>query len=319
MKPLRSIKVVACETGLSVHTIRVWERRYAAVRPARSENNRRLYSEEDVERLRLLGQATAAGHAIGQIAQTSRAELARLLDNSMARGGAPARSRKRADQNATEDLMTAALRATERLDSADLRDLLDRAAVELGSPAMLQKFIAPLANEIGERWRKGELNVAHEHFATGIITDFVNHFARPYPTAKSALHLVLATPTGQLHELGAIVAAAAARSHGWRTTYLGSSLPVEEFVGAARRLEARAVALSIVFPPDDEMLNNDLSRLPKLLSEGCAIIVGGRSASAYAATLRKINALQVDTLEGLFPVLDKLQAPKRPKASSGSK
>ncbi len=203
--------------------------------------------------------------------------------------------------------MTAALRATERLDSADLRDLLDRAAVELGSPAMLQNFAAPLATEIGERWRKGELNVAHEHFATSIITDFVNHFARPYSTTKTALHLLLATPTGQLHELGAIVVAAAARSHGWRTTYLGSSLPMEEFIGAARRLRPRAVALSIIFPPDDEVLTSDLAKLPKLLPDNCAIIVGGRSAGAYSATLRKIKAIVVNTLDELFPVLDKLQ------------
>ena len=59
--------------------------------------------------------------------------------------------------------------------------------------------------------------------------------------------------------------------------------------------------------------------LSKLLPEGCAIIVGGRSASAYTATLRKINAIQVNTIEGLFPVLDKLQLAKKSKAAPGSK
>lgn len=307
MKPVRTIKVVARETGLSAHAIRVWERRYGAVRPVRAANNRRLYSETDVERLRLLHQATAAGHSIGQIAQATVPELERLLRQSLTRGSAPAR-RLRGERDATEDLLGAAIRAVERIDAGDLRDLLDRAAVELGSPAMLQKFVAPLAVEIGERWRKGELNVAHEHFATNVITEFLTHFARPYPTGRSALHLVLATPTGQLHELGAIVAGAAARSHGWRTTYLGSSLPIEEFAGAARRLEPRAVALSIVFPPDDELLTADLLKLPKLLPSNCAVIVGGRSASAYAAVLRKIKAIQVSELEGIFPVLDQLQA-----------
>src|SRR3954462_5319583 len=133
MKPLRSIKVVARETGLSVHAIRVWERRYGAVRPKRAGNNRRLYSEEDVERLRLLHQAVSGGHSIGQIAQATTAELDRLLRQSLTRGRPAARRSKRSDQNAAEDLMSAAVRATERLDSADLRDLLDRAAVELGS------------------------------------------------------------------------------------------------------------------------------------------------------------------------------------------
>ncbi|MDQ6626185.1 MAG: MerR family transcriptional regulator [Verrucomicrobiota bacterium] len=313
MKPLRTIKLVARETGLSAHAIRVWERRYGAVRPERSGNNRRLYSEADIEKLRLLAQATAAGHSIGQIAQSTPAELRRLVREEVSVPSSSIGNTRREVHNSTGDLMVAALRAIERLDSADFRDLLDRAAVELGSPAMLQKFIAPLASEIGERWRKGDLNIAHEHFATGIITQFLTNFARPYPGGK-ALHLVIATPTGQLHELGAIVVAAAARSHGWRTTYLGSSLPMEEFIGAARRLEARAVALSIVFPPDDETLAADLLKLPKLLPKDCAVIVGGRSAGAYSKVLRSIKATEVDTLEGLFPILDSLQRTKKPAA-----
>ena len=302
-----------------MHTIRVWEKRYGAVRPVRAGNNRRLYTEQDVEKLRLLRQATAAGHSIGQIAQASIAELQRLTRQSLVGNVSAPQIGKRVEENATADLMTASLRATERLDAADLRDLLDRASVELGSPAMLQNFIAPLASEIGERWRKGELNIAHEHFATGIIRDFLTNFARPFPPGRSAPHLVLATPTGQLHELGAIVAAAAARSHGWRTTYLGSSLPMEEFIGAARRLDARAVALSIVFPPDDELLAADLLKLPKLLPNGCAVIAGGRSVGAYAAELRKIKARVADKLADLFPVLDSLQQANKKQLSKPEK
>ncbi len=319
VQPIRTIKVVARETGLSEHAIRVWEKRYGAVSPVRADNNRRLYTEQDVERLRMLHEATQAGHSIGQIAQATTAELKRLLRQS-ARGAMPIPSRgRRSAEDSTADLMTAAIRATERLDSADLRDVLDRAAVQLGSPAMLQNYIAPLATEIGERWRKGELNIAHEHFATGIITQFLTNFARPYPARKSALHLVVATPTGQLHELGAIVAAAAVRSHGWRTTYLGSSLPIQEFIGAAHRLEARAVALSIVFPPDDEALTADLLKLPKLLPKNCAVLVGGRSAPAYASVLRRIKAIQVEKLEDLFPVLDSLQQPTKSAAQRRAK
>src|SRR3954468_363886 len=119
MNPLRSIKVVARETGLSVHAIRVWERRYGAVQPTRAGNNRRLYNEQDVERLRLLHQATSAGHSIGQIAQATTAELDQLLRQSLTRGRPAAGRSKRTDRDATEDLMNAALRATERLDSGD--------------------------------------------------------------------------------------------------------------------------------------------------------------------------------------------------------
>ena len=311
MRPVRTIKLVARQTGLSVHTIRVWEKRYGAVRPIRASNNRRLYSEEDIERLRLLRQATMAGHSIGQIAQSSAAELKRLLRDDLATRNSEPAAAPRKEHSIASDLIVAALRATERLDLTDLRDLLDRAAVELGQPAMLHKFVAPFAVEVGERWRRGELNVAHEHFATSTITVFLASFARPYPPGSSAHHFVVATPTGQLHELGAIIAVAAAQSHGWRATYLGSSLPVEELVGAAKQLKARAIGLSIVFPPDDLALTRDLLKLPKLLPPDCAVIVGGRTIDTYSETLQEINAYQVNSLEALYPVLDSLQRTKR--------
>jgi DNA-binding transcriptional MerR regulator/methylmalonyl-CoA mutase cobalamin-binding subunit len=306
MKAVRTIKFVARQTGLSVHAIRVWERRYGAVQPTRAENNRRLYSEEDVERLRLLHQATQAGHAIGQIARASAAELRRLLREDLTTRDQVGPAPRGKSRSIADDLLAAALRAVERLDAADLNDLLDRAAVELGSPAVLHKIVAPLAEQVGDRWRAGDLNVAHEHFATAILTGFLNGFARPYPPGKSAPHLVLATPSGQLHELGAIVVAAAARSHGWRATYLGASLPIEEFAGAARSLNPRAVGLSIVFPPDDDLLVADLKKLRKFLPAECAILVGGRSAAAYRTALREIKATRVDQLEHLYATLDKL-------------
>src|ERR687893_2534240 len=95
MRPVRTIKLVARQTGLSVHTIRVWEKRYGAVRPVRASNNRRLYSDEDVDRLKLLRQATMAGHSIGQIARSSAAELRRLLRDDLAtRNTDPAASKR---------------------------------------------------------------------------------------------------------------------------------------------------------------------------------------------------------------------------------
>ncbi|MBA2241802.1 MAG: MerR family transcriptional regulator [Chthoniobacterales bacterium] len=315
MKPVRTIKFVARHTGLSVHTIRVWEKRYGAVRPVRASNNRRLYTEEDVERLRLLREATLAGHTISQIARASLPELQRLL-RDVGEAIPPARKRGQ-EQDALAEMIDAALVAVTAFDARAILKLLDRAAVELGSPGVLQRFIAPMAERIGELWRDGSLTIAHEHFATNHITQFLTTFARPYTENTQALHLVLATPTGQLHELGAEIVAAAARSHGWRTTYLGAGLPVEEFVGALRNLKPRAVGLSIVFPPDDEPLRRDLRKLGELLPKGCALLIGGRASSGYEDILREIKAIRVEKLEDLFPVLESLQ--RRPSRRTGQR
>lgn len=309
MKAVRTLTYVARQTGLSPHVIRIWEKRYGAVRPERAANNRRLYSEEDVERLRLLREATLAGHGIGQIATASLAELKRLVDEAGAAPGLRLEQRVREKDQLVVELLGRAVNLVTAMDARAFDRLLDHAAVELGSPAVLQKFLAPLAEKVGDLWRQGDLSVAHEHFMTAHLTEFLSAFARPYAEGMNAPHLVLATPSGQLHGLGAIIVAAAARSHGWRTTYLGAALPIEELAGALRHLQPRAVGLSIVYPPDDADLRRDLKKLRRLLPESCAILLGGRSAKAYETTARQIDAMVVESLDKLFPVLDALQLP----------
>ncbi len=188
MKPVRTIKYVARQTGLSVHVIRVWEKRYRAVQPTRAANNRRLYTEEDVERLRLLREATQAGHSIGQIGTASLSQLQRLVREAAPAPPSPKRGRAAATPESHAQRFTQALVAIENLDAPALSRLLDQAAVEMGSPAVLQKFIAPLAERVGDLWRDGELTIAHEHFATGRITEFLSAFARPYAENISAPH-----------------------------------------------------------------------------------------------------------------------------------
>src|SRR4030095_11349558 len=73
------IQVAARLSGLSPHVIRVWERRYGAVKPARTKTNRRFYSDHEVQRLRMLAKATAAGHRIGAIARLGVEDLNRLV------------------------------------------------------------------------------------------------------------------------------------------------------------------------------------------------------------------------------------------------
>ncbi len=310
MDPVRTIKYVAQQTGLSVPVIRVWEKRYGAVRPVRAGNNRRLYTEEDVERLRLLKQATAAGHAIGQIATAPLAQLRGLLHEAGAGVGSLQDGAREDDHpRLISQLIALSIQAVRALDGRKFRSCLERGAIELGSPAVLQNFIAPLAEKVGDLWRDGLLTIAHEHFATAALTDFLSSYARPYSENVNAPHLVLATPPGQLHELGAIIVAAAARTHGWRTTYLGASLPIEELLGALQNLEPRAVGLSIVYPPQDKALRRDIERLVEMLPKDCAFLMGGRSAFSYADLAQTHGAIVVADLGHLYRVLDLLQKP----------
>jgi methylmalonyl-CoA mutase cobalamin-binding subunit len=106
-----------------------------------------------------------------------------------------------------------------------------------------------------------------------------------------------------------LMVAAAAAAEGWRPTYLGPDLPAEEIAAAVQEKGARAVALSIVYPPDDPLLPDELRRLRWLLPPGVELIVGGRAACAYAPALAEIGARNVEDLSALRAELEALRAP----------
>ena len=305
----QAIKVVARRTGLSAHVIRIWEKRYGAVEPERTGTNRRLYSDEQIERLSLLRDITQGGHSIGHVAKLPTEKLRQLASES---GGTNGHSpRAAAVLPAGPAFLDQCIAAVKSLDSRGLEAALQRAATELGAQGLLQRAVAPLAQTIGELWRDGTITAAHEHFASAVIRIFLGHAARPFAGTESAPVMIVATPAGQIHELGALLVGAAGANLGWHVTYLGASLPAAEIAGAARQNRARAVALSIVYPEDDPRLEMELSRLHEALPPEVILLVGGRAAPAYRDILEKISALEIRDLAHLASTLDDLRKPAK--------
>lgn len=300
---LYSIQRAADLTGLSPHVIRIWERRYQAVTPVRTQSARRQYSDEQIERLRLLRQVTETGHTIGSVARLPTERLRSLLLDA---GPAPGRTDPPEAEGVAEDLLVRALEAVKGMDAPALDTALQQAAVRLGAQGVLQRLVAPLAHAIGERWRSGAITAAHEHFATAVLRLFLGHAARPFASNTAAPVLVVSTPSGQLHELGVLMVGASAANLGWRVVYLGPSLAAAEIAGAVRQHQARVLALSIVYPEDDPALPGELARLRELLPD-TAIIVGGRAASAYHEALVGIRAHSASDLNELGLFLDRLR------------
>ncbi|MBL9138019.1 MAG: MerR family transcriptional regulator [Verrucomicrobiales bacterium] len=299
------IQLVAHLTGLSAHVIRIWEHRYQAVDPRRTRGNRRVYSERHVERLNLLRDATSIGHRISQVAHLPTAELRRLAGGPALASGPGLRLSR--PVSTVSRLIDESLSAVHRLADDELRECLRRAVVELGILASLHRVAAPLAQAIGDQWREGTITAAHEHFATAVIRDFLATTARPLGSLAGAPVLLVATPAGQIHEIGALLAASTALNLGWQVTYLGASLPAEEIAGAARQCGAKVVALSLVYPEDDPFLDGELTRLRQSLPDGVALLAGGRAMPSFARALRRIGAIPVDGLAALGATLERLR------------
>jgi DNA-binding transcriptional MerR regulator/methylmalonyl-CoA mutase cobalamin-binding subunit len=298
------IGVVARRTGLKPDLIRAWERRYGAVAPGRSDTRRRFYSDEDIDRLQLLRRVVDTGRAIGQVANLPNAELEGLIAAEPSTAPAPLLS---ANGETAEAFLELCLAAARRLDVAELDLHLERASVALSRNSLLERLMVPLLQQIGELWQRGELRPSHEHLASAVVRSFLGGMYRAHDTPATAPHLLSTTPSRQRHELGALIVAAVAAGEGWKTTYLGPDLPPEEIAAAARERGARAVALSLVYPPDDPLLADDLRRLRRLLPSTTALIAGGRAAQAYGAVLDEIGAMRVADLPSLRRELERLR------------
>jgi DNA-binding transcriptional MerR regulator/methylmalonyl-CoA mutase cobalamin-binding subunit len=295
--PRHPIGVVARRTGLKPDLIRAWERRYGAVEPGRSETRRRFYSDADIERLLLLRRVVATGRGIGQIAGLSNRELQELIAQEP--GGADAAAPGTATGDGAEPFLALCLSAARRLDVRDLELQIERASVALSRPQLLERLLVPLMHRIGDLWQQGTLRPVHEHMTSAVVRSFLGGMRSAAGTEATAPHLVATTPARQLHELGALVAAATAATEGWQITYLGPDLPPEEIAAAALQKGARVVALSLTYPPDDPLLLEELRRLRRLLPPGTELVVGGRAVSSYRPLLEEIGALIVHDLDGL--------------------
>src|SRR3989338_5580661 len=140
MAPLTEhpIKLVSHKTGISQHVLRIWERRYKAVTPSRSSTQRRYYSEEDIQRLKLLKKLTGEGHRIGQVAELPLDELKDLVER-LHRSASLA-----APSFTTENLLENCLRAISQLDVHGLDVCLAQGSVLMSPLTLIQEVIQPL-------------------------------------------------------------------------------------------------------------------------------------------------------------------------------
>ena len=269
-QPRYRIGTVARMTGISTHALRKWQVRYGAVTPARSDAGSRLYSEADVNRLRLMKKLVDYGHSIGDVAARSSEELDRLLAGHRSQ---PTPSEPSVE---TETLVDRYLTALGAMDVDAAERLLSQAALGLEPRAFVMDVLAPLLQQVGERWFAGELCVAHEHASSAMVRNHLGALLRLFPAAPNARVAVCTTPQGELHEFGALLAAIMMAMQGWRALYLGPNLPAHEIVQAARMSGTEAVLLSVVTNVS-ENVQNDVATVARQLPPHVALLIGGRS------------------------------------------
>ncbi|MCX7068572.1 MAG: MerR family transcriptional regulator [Methylococcales bacterium] len=303
------IGTVSKRSGVKSDLVRAWERRYQAVTPTRTAGGHRVYTDQDIARLKLLNQATGHGHSISQIAQFSLDELKKLLQQEDDYSNISHTALITGDKTfLTEDYIEKCYATVLAFDAKGLESHFENAIVELGTQAFIENLLTPLLTRIGERWKTGELRPIHEHMTSSVIRSLTYILRNNNPCPDNAPRMIVSTPIGQLHELGALLAAIMAELNGWQVTYLGANLPAEEIAAAVKYTHAKAVTISISFSADDHVVPKEIRRLRKLIGSHVALIVGGRSASYYEAVLDEVGVLKIQSYEHFRLILKQLAA-----------
>lgn len=267
-----SIKAAAQATGLTVETLRAWERRYGVVVPSRDASGRRVYLAEDVLRLRRLREATERGHPIGRLATLSGDALAALLNESPDR-------RIRAATNAFVERI---LDAARRFRTAECEQALTLAIAMLPPQQLVTEVLQPLLREVGDRWHRGEFAISQERLVSTVVRRHIGLMLDAYDRNASRAAIVFATLPGERHELGLLTSAMLCASRGFKTHYLGPDLPPAEIARYAREVDATIVALSIVLMDRIAEAPAQLAELAALLPATTAIWLGGSAAPELA-------------------------------------
>jgi len=233
--PVFNTKAVARETGVPADTFRAWERRYGMPRPQRTPGGHRLYSERDIAIIRWLRDRTDEGVNI------SHAVL--LLTNTL---DAPAITMpaRNDEARAIGQLIDEIVQALMNFDSRQADQILSEAFSIYPFEQVLLELVQPAMVDVGERWRRGEINVAVEHFATQFVRRKLASLLSIFEGSAHRATVVVGCAPGELHDLGALLSALFLVRRGWHVVYLGPQVPLFDLLETVLSLKPNMVCLS---------------------------------------------------------------------------
>ena len=294
--PLLRIGELSRRTGLSADVVRAWERRYDLLRPSRTAGGFRMYSVDDISRLRLMQHYLARGVPTSQAAGLVHRVQTAALD---ANPGVPAGDVRKALRVMRDSL--------DSFDDGPAERTLERLLGVFAPGAVLRDVVLPYLSELGERWACGEATIAQEHFASSFLEGWMRAMARGW--SRSGPHrAVLACVPGERHTLGLIAFGLALHDLGWRITYLGADAPVRAAGHAADAVAADVVVLSAALPATLATNLDDLRSLARTR----AVAVGGAGTAGNRSRWLASRTLPADPIVAAHALTAHQQAAGRP-------
>jgi DNA-binding transcriptional MerR regulator/methylmalonyl-CoA mutase cobalamin-binding subunit len=257
-----NIAAVERDTGLSKDTLRVWERRYGFPKPLRDQNDERLYTLRELEKLRLLRLLVDNGHRPGKIIHRDNESLSALISSH-------------STQKAPPPEIEAILDMLLRHDVEGFRNALLQTLMKQGLLQFVAQTITALNHWIGEAWLAGRIAIFDEHLYSEHVQNILRNAILSQPGRGSAPRVLLTSLPGEKHRIGLLMVEAVLAAEGAACVGLGTETPVIDIKNAVPAYRVDVVALSFSSAITQHAALAGLAELRALLPDSTEIWAGG--------------------------------------------
>ena len=294
-----SIDEVSRATGIGKDTLRAWERRYGFPAPHRNQQGLRLYPEQQLDRLRIICRLLDQGYRPGKVVKLSAQQLEQLSHQIQPTDPAPACA-------AIQQLISVVRSGN----ASQLALTLEQRLQQQGARQFVLDTAAPLLEQTGNAWAKGELPIYAEHLITQQLKRTLSRACDAIEISSKAPRVLLTTVPGESHSMGLAMVELLLRLEGFAPMSLGVETPEEQMIQACIELQPQALLLSFSLLQKRATVVSALTELSSRLPASVLLLAGGkgveklRSLPARVRVIKKLEQLAA----GLTPVLPATEA-----------
>jgi DNA-binding transcriptional MerR regulator len=261
------------ETGVTKETLRKWESRYGFPIPQRQAAGERLYSADDIQRLRIIKSLIDKGHRPGKVVPLPLDEL-KACQIDRTHDDLPA---------AVQELVTRVFARLQDGDVTSLQNEIETTLLSQGLSTFVEDTLPPLITNVGNQWENGSLSIYQEHLFSEVLRSVLQSSSLRLRGSSSGIRVLMGTAPDEQHGMGLTMLQTLLTLEGAFCINLGTQVPMQELVKSAESYRADIVALSFSLAYPSRGIAPFVLELRRRLPAGTALWAGGAGVDRLRA------------------------------------
>ena len=278
MKDYLSIGELSQLSGIGIHTLRIWEKRYGAPCSKRLPSGHRRFLKEEVPRLRAIAKALESGYRASKVVTRTLEELQNLIGVYNIFCSDAEELESRSDFASKGLIIEKWVQAIHQFNEDSLNYSFYEIWNKEGPVNFIIDYLGPFLERIGNGWSAGELTVSQEHFGTEIISNFLSSKWRQLNILKDKPIAILTTFPEENHVLGLLMCAVITSLAKFKVIFLGPNSPLEDIIKTTENCQAQLLCLSISKYLNPKKVKDGLKYIRKTINKNTYMIIGGKGA-----------------------------------------